>query len=150
MKREDGDRLAKELLDGNPVLIGKISKALESEPDLVPRALAEVVRFLALVAEHAGDPSSTGSARRMLTPSHRVDLVWHELILFTRLYDQFCKTHFGRFLHHTPGGTDEDNHRQFRETQRAYRDAFGEPDAYFWGDSPPSLDDFGCGSCEGS
>lgn len=35
-------------------------------------------------------------------PSQVVDVAWHEFILFTRQYQQFCKTAFGRFLHHTP------------------------------------------------
>lgn len=35
-------------------------------------------------------------------PSQVVDVAWHEFILFTRDYEQFCKQAFGRFLHHTP------------------------------------------------
>ncbi len=34
-------------------------------------------------------------------PSQAVDTVWHEFILFTKKYDQFCHDTFGRFLHHT-------------------------------------------------
>ena len=34
--------------------------------------------------------------------SQAVDDLWHEFILFTRHYDQFCKQAFGHFLHHTP------------------------------------------------
>lgn len=35
-------------------------------------------------------------------PSQVTDDLWHEFILYTRSYDQFCKKAFGRFLHHTP------------------------------------------------
>ena len=35
-------------------------------------------------------------------PSQVVDDLWHELILYTRHYEQFCSRAFGRFLHHTP------------------------------------------------
>lgn len=35
-------------------------------------------------------------------PSQVVDVAWHELILFTKEYNHFCKKSFGRFLHHTP------------------------------------------------
>lgn len=35
-------------------------------------------------------------------PSQVVDIAWHEFILFTRGYEQFCKQAFGKFLHHTP------------------------------------------------
>lgn len=35
-------------------------------------------------------------------PSKVVDDLWHEFILFTKHYDEFCKQAFGKFLHHTP------------------------------------------------
>lgn len=35
-------------------------------------------------------------------PSKVVDDLWHEFILFTQHYDEFCKKAFGKFLHHTP------------------------------------------------
>ncbi|TXH68553.1 MAG: hypothetical protein E6Q88_09805 [Lysobacteraceae bacterium] len=35
-------------------------------------------------------------------PSQAVDDLWHEFILFTRNYAQFCQKAFGTFLHHTP------------------------------------------------
>jgi hypothetical protein len=38
-------------------------------------------------------------------PSQVVDDLWHELILYTRQYEFFCKRAFGRFLHHTPAVT---------------------------------------------
>lgn len=35
-------------------------------------------------------------------PSQAVDVAWHEFILFTRGYRQFCARSLGRFLDHTP------------------------------------------------
>ncbi|CAN7544792.1 hypothetical protein LJR289_003765 [Pseudoduganella sp. LjRoot289] len=35
-------------------------------------------------------------------PSQVADDLWHELILYTKNYQQFCQKAFGRFLHHTP------------------------------------------------
>jgi hypothetical protein len=35
-------------------------------------------------------------------PSQVVDDLWHDFILFTRHYREFCDKAFGRFLHHTP------------------------------------------------
>jgi hypothetical protein len=35
-------------------------------------------------------------------PSQVVDDLWHDFILFTRHYRNFCGKAFGRFLHHTP------------------------------------------------
>jgi hypothetical protein len=40
--------------------------------------------------------------RRVAMPSQAVDVAWHEFILSTRAYQQFCSTVLGRFLHHTP------------------------------------------------
>ncbi|MFZ1546167.1 MAG: hypothetical protein WAT12_03585 [Candidatus Nitrotoga sp.] len=43
------------------------------------------------------------SGRRYISmPSQVADDLWHELILYTKTYDSFCKKAFGRFLHHTP------------------------------------------------
>lgn len=35
-------------------------------------------------------------------PSQVVDELWHEFILFTRLYQKFCERALGKYLHHTP------------------------------------------------
>lgn len=35
-------------------------------------------------------------------PSQAVDVAWHEFILFTMQYQNFCKRGLGRFLHHVP------------------------------------------------
>ena len=43
----------------------------------------------------------TAGKRMVAMPSQAVDDAWHEFILFTRQYNQFCQGAFGRFLHHT-------------------------------------------------
>jgi hypothetical protein len=35
-------------------------------------------------------------------PSRIVDDLWHQFILYTHEYQQFCAEAFGRFMHHTP------------------------------------------------
>ncbi len=47
-------------------------------------------------------------------PSQAVDVAWHELILFTRIYQQFCRKALGRFLHHTPTQAQEGIKRAWR------------------------------------
>lgn len=43
------------------------------------------------------------SGRKFVSmPSQVTDDLWHELILHTRTYEQFCGKAFGRFFHHTP------------------------------------------------
>jgi hypothetical protein len=44
----------------------------------------------------------TAGIKMVAMPSQVVDVAWHEFILFTRLYKEFCRKSFGRFLHHTP------------------------------------------------
>jgi len=43
-----------------------------------------------------------GHGRMVSMPSQAVDDAWHEFILFTRIYQSFCRNALGRFLHHTP------------------------------------------------
>lgn len=40
--------------------------------------------------------------RYVAMPSQVVDDLWHEFILYTRAYQQFCGDAFGGFFHHTP------------------------------------------------
>ncbi len=35
-------------------------------------------------------------------PSHLVDIVWHQHILYTKEYHSFCKIHNGSFINHDP------------------------------------------------
>jgi len=43
------------------------------------------------------------SGRKFVSmPSQVADDLWHEFILYTREYHQFCRKAFGGFLHHTP------------------------------------------------
>lgn len=43
-----------------------------------------------------------GGGKPVSMPSQAADELWHEFILHTRHYEQFCRKAFGRFLHHTP------------------------------------------------
>ena len=43
------------------------------------------------------------SRRKLVSmPSQVIDVAWHEFILFTKMYQEFCTKALGRFLHHTP------------------------------------------------
>ncbi len=44
----------------------------------------------------------TAGQRMVSMPSQAVDVAWHEFILNTRRYHQYCQRAFGRYLHHTP------------------------------------------------
>jgi hypothetical protein len=45
-------------------------------------------------------------------PSQVVDDLWHEFILYTQNYQQFCRRAFGRFLHHAPAAVLRSSQRE--------------------------------------
>lgn len=128
--------IAEQVLWENEILSEKIMAALACCREDATKALREVLRFLFLVARR--------DAGR-LTPSHRVDLAWHEFILCTKAYREVCDKLFGRYIDHHPGGSHELNRRQYQETLRCYERTFGSPDPGYWGDKNADLD---CGACE--
>jgi hypothetical protein len=60
-----------------------------------------------------------------------VDEVWHEHILHTREYAEFCCRALGNFLHHVPNG-DMDSGGSSEITQRKIRDRFGRSNPIVW------------------
>jgi hypothetical protein len=58
------------------------------------------------------------SGRKFVSmPSQVTDDLWHEFILYTRNYNEFCRRAFGRFMHHTPAvvlGPDHQNNTGLR------------------------------------
>lgn len=72
-------------------LLGKYPHLTEDQLHLVFRGLRDYF----FMCNHAG-------STMVAMPSQVVDDAWHEFILFTRAYKQFCRKALGRFLHHTP------------------------------------------------
>lgn len=143
---------AADLLREQPILRVKLARALFCPPAACETALAEVIKFLALAAD---------CTDAQITPSARVDLAWHEFILFTRSYSKFCEQNFGKMIHHEPSDDQHKNSRQYADTLRSYRQKFGEPPREYWAadkystvrlDDADKLDASGrtahCGTCE--
>lgn len=70
-----------------------------------------------------------------------LDDLWHEFILDTRLYSDFCKETAGRYIHHRPSDPEDREIQEFRENIEAgyekfladYRDLFlQEPPKEIW------------------
>ena len=76
--------LKRKLRETYPQLTGK-------DCDLVERGLRQF--FLACLRSNG---------RFVAMPSRVVDAMWHEFILHTRSYRDWCELVLGRFLHHTP------------------------------------------------
>jgi hypothetical protein len=51
-------------------------------------------------------------------PSQAADELWHEFILYTKDYSQFCDRAFGSFLHHTPAVVLSSHHKSNNEGLR--------------------------------
>src|SRR4051812_36742887 len=44
----------------------------------------------------------TEAASKSASPSERVDSAWHEFILHTKHYANYCQSRYGFFIHHFP------------------------------------------------
>ena len=135
----DAANRARALLAELPLLGHKIEMAARISGTGAEALLVETLRFLSLCAW----------SDLTLSPSRPVDLAWHELILFTRAYRAFCDRHFGRFIHHHPGGSEKENAAQFRRTVKLYTAFFGPPPTRFWGEVSGLAAAGTCGSCGG-
>jgi hypothetical protein len=63
-------------------------------------------RYHSLVAQRQFFLCHLKSGRKFVSmPSQVVDDLWHEFILYTRNYQQFCSKAFGGYMHHTPAVT---------------------------------------------
>jgi hypothetical protein len=47
-----------------------------------------------------------GTSPEPCAPSQMIDVAWHNFILFTREYREFCQHYFDRFIDHTPNEPD--------------------------------------------
>jgi hypothetical protein len=86
------------LIDGFRFPPGIRERVRKRYPHLSDDDLDRVMRGLASwfqVCNSAG-------RKAVSMPSQAVDAAWHEFILFTRNYRDFCSKALGRFLHHTP------------------------------------------------
>lgn len=64
----------------------------------------------------------------MLPPSLQIDEIWHNHILHTRKYIEFCNCIFGEYLHHNPSNqhtTSLKIENAFHDTQNLYFKEFG-------------------------
>lgn len=84
----------------------------------IPKEKAEEARdefrkFMALI--HLTDHS--------VAPTKGADRFWHEFLMHTKDYTNFCQKHFGRFIHHNPSETGADESK--RESEQLITRTFG-------------------------
>jgi hypothetical protein len=128
--------IASNILLECPLLSEKIINNVSLPANKVTDGLAETIKFLCLCS----------STNETLTPSKVVDDVWHELILFTRTYEQFCQKYLTRFIHHQPSKSPQSEYAQYQKTLLKYLNEFGQPDPYYWPEA--GICEADCGACE--
>ena len=77
---------------------GLFEKLKQKHPTLDAKQFQLVARGL----RHYFLAHLKSGCRFVAMPSQIVDDLWHEFILYTRHYDEFCRQAFGQFMHHTP------------------------------------------------
>jgi hypothetical protein len=107
----------------------KLSRKLNWKKNFALKAIWEYKKFVFL--------GITGSSR--VTPSKVIDQVWHEHLLFSAGYRQFCKEIIQQDFDHHPelaeiGSQTEAFQAQYAATIELYKREFGiEPPADIWG-----------------
>jgi hypothetical protein len=71
-------------------------------------------------------------------PSFKIDLAWHEFILHTRDYTEFCDALVNRYIHHTPQATRAISRAQvsgepFFYTKQQLQKFYGATSPFIWG-----------------
>ena len=96
----------------------------------------ETKKFLATCAQDNSENYS---------PSEEQDAMWHDFILFTKNYTDFCQTFFGRYLHHVPCDGKKKDPDPCPLKQRATV-IFGEITPRLWAGKPSEMARC-CGMC---
>ncbi|MGZ3158655.1 MAG: glycine-rich domain-containing protein [Burkholderiaceae bacterium] len=91
-----------------------MGKLNEKRPQLSDQQIAKVAQGLKqFFLAHAQ------SGKFVSMPSQVADDLWHEFILYTKAYADFCNKAFGKFMHHTPAivlGKQHQNNEGLRRT----------------------------------
>lgn len=74
------------------------------------------------------------SSNNKLSPSNDVDIVWHQHILNTKHYREYCNAKFGFFIDHDPTDAFDQDAKKIRlaNTFNEYKTKFGEPHPRVW------------------
>ena len=142
------------------ITLDRVAVVARGSPPAMPDALAYRAPFLIekLLKDHVVDTAEEAEAlftevKRYLVLNQvdrsriwkmyslRVDEVWHQFVLFTAEYVDFCKVQFGRYVHHSPsnapdrGQADRAPEATFAEFGERYRELFGVDLPELWDDA---------------
>lgn len=115
-------------LDEPPSLYG-FSTRLASEnywtADFTEKAIVEYKKFMYLAAV----------SDMMVSPSEIIDIVWHQHLIFTQSYADFCFV-LGKNIQHVPSTHNREDFEKFRlakeRTKKFYGETFGSQPCMIW------------------
>lgn len=74
----------------------------------------------------------SASQQTVVSPSEDIDMAWHEMLMFTRFYQEFSQF-IGKFIHHDPTPGPPDGGNVYRQTKIKYEQTFQEiPNQKYW------------------
>jgi hypothetical protein len=93
--------------------------------DFTQKAIVEYKKFMYLA----------GTSDLMVSPSEIIDIVWHQHLIFTQSYSDFC-TIIGKNIQHIPSTHNKEDFEKFKlakqRTKKLYNDPFGEQPQEVW------------------
>ncbi len=117
-----------------PFLIEKLLKdRIVETPEEAEALFTEVKRYILVCA--------LDNTKSWHMYSLRIDECWHQFILFTRQYMDFCRQYFGRYIPHSPSNAPEVKTVKpiatttFADFTRRYQQLFGAPPSDIWYDA---------------
>jgi hypothetical protein len=96
---------------------GARDKFARRHPSLNARQIEQVFEALRFYFQLCHE----ANGKMVSMPSRVVDDAWHEFILFTRDYHEFCQGAFRRYLHHTPASASYGAAQEEAGKRLAYR-----------------------------
>lgn len=99
-------------------------KVTESQARMIFR---ETMKMLWLMVKHMleierGSDAKIPDAFHVHKPMEPLDKMWHEFILFTKEYHQFCEEFFGCYIHHVP--CSEKEYQAFKQRALEQKEEF--------------------------
>lgn len=70
------------------------------------------------------------TAKHSCSPSIAIDAAWHEFLVFSKEYYNFCQQYFGTVIHHRP--TEVMMNESYQNTRNSACEIFGKLDREFW------------------
>lgn len=108
---------------GSNLLIPRIVKVHNVSTEFAQAIFKEFKRFLYMYSV----------TKASVAPSAEVDIAWHEMLMFTKDYQEFCKFLGTGFIHHVPDGGVAGTGKTYQETKEHYKKFFGiDPDPKYW------------------